>query len=122
MNVIQLTRQATPEAKAKLLSELKAAYADEENATILKVSVGEKEIEAVLIPDHPAFSQIFKKIAGAKNTMRSEFKWSDHELEAAVGLGVIQVNLSKVSILLVDFAEDNVIFAIVEKAFYEANK
>jgi hypothetical protein len=123
MNVIKLTRKDTPAAKAKLLDQLKAAHADKKNATLLKVADDEEEIEAVLIPHQQAFSRIFTKIARSKDTIKSDFQWDDHELEALLGLGAIQVFDRKVSMLLVDIRKKSkFIFALVDKEFFEANQ
>jgi hypothetical protein len=129
MRLIQLTRKDTPAAKAKLLQELEDAYADKENAALLKVlphpdDDDDETVEAVIIPHHSEFSDLFKTIAKSKGTRKSEFQWNDPELEALLGLGAMQVNFqADANLLLVDAEKKSeVIFAIVTKAFYDSNK
>lgn len=124
MRLIRLTRKDTPDAKTKLFRELKEAHANKNNATLLKVSDGEEEVEAVIVPYHTAFSTLFNAIAKSKGTTKLDFQWSDHELEAQIGLGVMQVNFRQDSnVLLVDTKKKGrIIFAIVPKGFYDSHR
>ncbi|HTH54563.1 MAG TPA: hypothetical protein VL728_00870 [Cyclobacteriaceae bacterium] len=124
MRLIQLTKKDTPQAKAKLLRELKAAFTDKKNATVLRVSDEEEEIEAVIVPNHPLFSKIFGRVAKSKETRKADFSWKDHELEALLGLGAMQVNFREGShVLLADVGKKGqIVFAIVSRGFYESTR
>jgi hypothetical protein len=129
MRLIELTRKDTPDAKAKLVQELKEAFADEKNATVLKVlphpdDDTDEAVEAIIVPHHAEFSALFDTISKSKGTRKSEFQWDDHELESLLGLGAMQVNFQKdTNLLLVDSTKkDQIIFAIVTKEFYDSNR
>src|ERR1051325_4684129 len=117
MRLIQLTRKDTPDAKAKLVQELQEAYADKKNAALLKVfphpdDEDDETVEAVIVPNHPEFSALFKTISKSKGTRKSDFQWNDPELEALLGLGAMQVNFqTDANLLLVDTKKkDAIIF------------
>lgn len=128
MRLIQLARKDTPEAKAKLLRELKEAYADERNATLIKVlphpdDDDDQEVQAVIVPNHSAFSTLFKKVSKSNETKKSDFHWNDHELESLLGLSAMQVNFQKgCNLLLVDTEKKGqIIFAVVTREYFDSN-